>query len=82
MKIWMSNLATATTADKVRQLLEKYGLPEPSGIVPVLDGAEPGMLVEFRTESFEDMQKLRQLIWRIEGLYWENKHIVVTTLHH
>ena len=82
MKVWMANLAPGTSAEKVKHLLEKYGLPEPTSVLPILDGAEPAMLVEFRTEGFDDMQKLRELIWRVEGLYWEGKHIVVTTLHH
>ena len=82
MKVWMANLAPGTSAEKVKQLLQKYGLPEPSNILPILDGAEPGMLIEFRTDGFDDMQKLRELIWRVEGLYWEGKHIVVTTLLH
>ena len=82
MKVWISNLAPGTTAEKVKKLLEKYGLPQPSSTLPILDGADPAMLIEFQSESFDDLQKLRELIWRVEGLYWEGKHIVVTTLLH
>jgi hypothetical protein len=43
-----------------------------------LDGTSPGVLAEFRTD---DEQKLRTLVWRIEGLYWEGSRITVSTLH-
>ena len=77
MKLWIGNLATGTTAEKVNQLLQKYGLPQPDDLL-FLDGTSPGALIEFRTD---DEQKLRKLIWRIEGLYWEGSHITVAPLH-
>ena len=77
MKLWIANLATGTTAEKVEQLLRKYGLPQPDDML-FLDGTSPGALVEFWTD---DEQKLRKLIWRIEGLYWEGSRITVSPLH-
>jgi hypothetical protein len=77
MKLWIGNLATGTTAGKVAQLLQKYGLPQPDHML-FLDGTSPGALVEFWTG---DEQKLRKLIWRIEGLYWEGSRITVSPLH-
>lgn len=78
MKLWIGNLSPGTSADKVRQLLQKYGLPRPERIKPVLEGTRPAMLIEFETD---DVEKLRRLIWRIEGLYWEGSHLIVTPLH-
>jgi len=77
MKLWIANLAPGTTVEKVKQLLEKYGLPQPDDML-FLDGTSPGVLVEFWTD---DEQKLRKLIWRIECLYWEGSHITVSPLH-
>ena len=77
MKFWIGNLATGTTVEEVRQLLEKYGLPQPDRML-FLDGTSPGVLVEFWTN---DEQKLRKLIWRIEGLYWEGSRITASPLH-
>lgn len=82
MKIWIGNLAPGTTAEKVKYLLQKYGLPEPDRVLPITDGAGPGMVIEFRADGLDDVVKLHELIRRIEGLYWEGRHIVVTTLHH
>jgi hypothetical protein len=36
------------------------------------------MLVELQTD---DLERLRRLIWRIEGRYWEGNHLIVTPLH-
>jgi hypothetical protein len=77
MKLWIGNLATGTTAEKVAQLLQKYGLPQPDRML-FLDGTSPGVLAEFCTD---DEQKLRKLVWRIEGLYWEGSRITVSPLH-
>jgi hypothetical protein len=77
MKLWIGNLATGTTAEKVARLLEKYGLPQPDHML-FLDGTSPGVLADFRTD---DEQKLRALAWRIEGLYWEGSRITVSPLH-
>ena len=77
MKVWIGNLARGTTADKVEQLLLKYGLPQPDRVFPLLDAASPAMVVEFHTS---DVERLRRLIWRIEGLYWEGSHLIVTPL--
>ena len=81
MKVWISNLPPGTTAEKVEQLLQKYGLPQPLGMLPFLDGTSPAVLVEFRTDNLTDLQNVRKLMWRIEGLYWEGSHIAVTPLH-
>jgi hypothetical protein len=78
MKLWIGNLAPGTTAQKVEQLLQKYGLPQPDRMLPFLDGPLPAMVVEFQTD---DVENLRKLIWRIEGLYWEGRHLIVTPLH-
>jgi hypothetical protein len=51
---------------------------EPLSVPPVLDGDRPVMLVEFQTD---DVERLRRLIWRIEGLYWDGNHLIVTPLH-
>jgi hypothetical protein len=77
MKVRIGNLAPGTTAEKVEQLLEKYGLPQPERMVPLPDGAMPAMIVEFKTD---DVERLRKLIWRIEGLYWEGRRIIATPL--
>lgn len=77
MKLWIGNLATGTTVEKVKQLLVKYGLPQPDHVL-FLDGTSPGVLLDFWSD---DEHKLRQLIWRIEGLYWEGSHITVSPLH-
>ncbi len=77
MKLWIGNLATGTTAEKVEQLLQKYGLPQPDEML-FLDGTSPGALIEFRTD---DPWNLQKLIRRIEGLYWEGSHITVSALH-
>lgn len=77
MNVWIGNLAPGTTAEKVEQLLEKYGLPQPERMVPLLDGNMPAMILEFRTD---DVESLRKLIWRIEGLYWEGRRIIATPL--
>ena len=82
MKIWIANLAPGTTVEKVERLLEKYGLPRPDSVLPITDGAEPGMVIRFRVDDFEAEQNLRKLMWRIEGLYWEGHRLVVTPLHH
>jgi hypothetical protein len=81
MKVWIGNLAPGTTVERIKQLLEKYGLPQPDGILPLLDGASPAVLIEFRTDGVTGAQNIRKLIWRIEGLYWEGAHITVTPLH-
>lgn len=81
MKVWISNLAPGTTAEKVEQLLQKYGLPQPDNMLAVPEGTFPGMLAEFRTVSVDDTRNLREKLGRIEGLYWEGRHIAVTTLH-
>jgi RNA recognition motif-containing protein len=77
VKLWIGNLPTGTTAEKVEQLLRKYGLPQPDH-VHFLDGTSPGVLLDFWSD---DEHKLRKLIWRIEGLYWEGSHITVSPLH-
>jgi len=78
MKLWIGNLAPGTTAQKVEQLLQKYGLPQPDRALPFLEGPLPAMLVEFQTY---DVENLRKLIWRIEGLHWEGSPLIVTPLH-
>ncbi len=77
MKVWIGNLAPGTTAEKVEQLLEQYGLPQPERMVALLDGTMPAVIVEFKTD---DVERLRKLIWRIEGLYWEGRRIIVAPL--
>jgi len=77
MNVWIGNLAPGTTAEKVTQLLQKYGLPQPEHMVPLLDGAMPAMILQFKTD---DVERLRKLIWRIEGLYWEGRRIIATPL--
>lgn len=78
MKVWIGNLKQGTTAERVEQLLLKYGLPQPQRMLPVLDGDAPAMLLEFQTD---DEQRLRSLLWRIEGLYWEGSRLTVAPLH-
>ena len=77
MNVWIGNLAPGTTAEKVAQLLQKYGLPQPHRMVPLLDGNMPAMILEFKTG---DVAMLRKQIWRIEGLYWEGRRIIATPL--
>ncbi len=77
MKVWIGNLAPGTTAEEVTQLLQKYGLPQPEHMVQLLDGAMPAMILQFKTA---DVERLRKLIWRIEGLYWEGRRIIATPL--
>lgn len=78
MKLWIGNLSPGTTANKVRQLLRKYGLPQPDRIEPVLEGTLPAMVIAFETD---DVENLRRLACRIEGLYWEGSHLIVSALH-
>jgi hypothetical protein len=77
MKVWIGNLAQGTTVEKVEQLLCTYGLPRPDSVMSVPEGNLPAVVVEFRSGH---PWRLRRLIGRIEGLYWQGNHLVVTQL--
>jgi hypothetical protein len=77
MNVWIGNLAPGTTTEKVKELLHKYGLPQPERMVPIPDGSMPAMILEFHAD---DVERLRKLIWRIEGLYWEGRRIIASPL--
>jgi hypothetical protein len=78
VKVWIGNMKEGTTVEMVAQLLHKYGLPQPERVLEVPEGAAPGMLLEFQTG---DAERLRRLLWRIEGLYWNGGHLMVTPMH-
>jgi hypothetical protein len=77
MKVWIGNLAPGTTAEKVEHLLQTFGLPRPERMVSLLDGTMPAMILEFKAG---DVEALRKLIWRIEGMYWEGRRVIATPL--
>ncbi len=77
MNVWLGNLAPGTTVEEVEQPLEQHGLPQPERVVPLMDGSMPAMILEFK---LDDVQMLRDLIWRVEGLYWEGRRIIATPL--
>lgn len=77
MKVWIGNLAQGTTVEKVEQLLRKYGLPQPDKVTSFPQGTLPAVVVEFCSGH---PWRLRRLIGRIEGLYWQGNHLVVTQL--
>jgi hypothetical protein len=53
MKLWIGNLATVTTAEKVEQFLQKYGLPQPDHML-FLDGTSPGCSSSFGPTTSRD----------------------------
>ncbi|HET9701609.1 MAG TPA: RNA-binding protein [Burkholderiales bacterium] len=76
MNIWIGNLAPGTTEAEVRALLEKYGFPEPTGILAVPgDGMRPGFMLEYEGLHAEG---IRQFVDRLDGLYWKGRSIVVS----
>jgi len=76
MRVWIGNLPPETTAEEVKELLVKYGFPEPTGMEPVPgDGTRPGMSVDFEGVPAEG---IRPLIERVDGLFWKDRQIVVT----
>ena len=80
MKVWVGNLAPEVSAEEVKQLLEKYGFPEPKSVLAVPgEGNQPGMVVEFQNVNREF---IRQQIERINGLYWKGHLTSVTVLPH
>ncbi|HSD59349.1 MAG TPA: RNA-binding protein [Burkholderiales bacterium] len=76
MKIWVDNLPPEATVDEVKELLVKYGFPDPTGIQSLPgDGTHPGMSVDFEGVHPEG---IRPLIERVDGLFWKGRQIVVT----
>jgi RNA recognition motif-containing protein len=76
MRIWVGDLPPEATAEEVKELLVKYGFPEPTGIELVPgDGTRPGMSIDFEGVHPEG---IRPLIERVDGLYWKGRQIVVT----
>jgi len=76
MRVWIGNLPLEATADDVKELLVKYGFPEPTGMEPVAgDGTRPGMFVDFEGVHAEG---IRPLVARVDGLFWKGRQIVVT----
>jgi hypothetical protein len=78
MKIWVGNLSPKVGPEAVKQLLLKYGFPEPTEIVPISgDGTRPGMVVNFEGVNPE---MIRPLVGRVDGLFWEGSHTSVAVL--
>ena len=78
MKLLVGNLAPETTAEEVKQLLGKYGFPEPDGIQQVAgDNTRPSMVLDFQAVTVEN---LYNLIGRVDGLYWKGRHTAVSVL--
>jgi len=76
MRIWVGNLAPEATEQEVRELLAKYGFPEPTAVqwVPG-DGTRPGMALEFEGVHPEG---LRPFVERLDGVYWKGRSINVS----
>lgn len=75
MRMWVGNLPPGTTEQEVKDLLVKYGFPEPTGMISVPgDGTRPGMGVEFAGVHPEG---IRPFIERVDGLYWKGREITV-----
>ena len=78
MKIWVGNLSPKVGPEAVKQLLLKYGFPEPTQIVPISgDGTRPGMLVNFEGVNPE---VIRPLVGRLDGLFWEGSRTSMAML--
>ena len=78
MKIWVGNLSPKVGPEAVKQLLLKYGFPEPTEIVRIPgDGTRPAMVVHFEGMNPE---MIRPLVGRLDGLFWEGSHTSLAIL--
>ncbi len=78
MKLWLANVAPATTDDEIKALVKRYGPElECTDIQRVEgDGKNPAALLQFSGTS----TALGNLALRLDGMYWKGRELKSSTL--
>ena len=78
MKLWLVNIAPATTDDELKAFLHKYGPELECTHVERVegDGSRPGALVQFAGTSVA----MGNLALRLHGMYWKGRALSASTM--
>ena len=79
MKLWIGNIAPATTDEEIRALVKKYAPDlECVKITRVEgDGSRPAATLEFADTPYGSVEKISM---RLHGMHWKERELHVQTL--
>lgn len=77
-RLWIGNIDETASDEELKDLLRKYGFPEPAEVERVPgDGSRPAAILTFEQVAPEGLQLL---VPRVHDLFWKRRKLTVQVM--